>query len=155
MVVPGVVVKNIVTTLELGQSRVVLAFSVSGWKIYVDNKTTFVGATWLVMDESSGSKNTLLEFMDLSGINYKFMDPKMHFQNLWTYVFKVYRPKWHKLQVNRPKNALLEFVDLNNTPLRVGGPLVNFILFLKWMHPQEWWPSLSVLGGSKDDPSKY
>ena len=38
-------------------------------------------------------------------------------------------------KISGPKNALLEFVDLNNTPLRVGGPLVNFILFLKWMHP--------------------
>ena len=26
--------------------------------------------------------------MDLSGTNYKFMDPKMHFQSLWTYISK-------------------------------------------------------------------
>ena len=45
-------------------------------------------ATRLVMDKISGPKNALLEFMDLSGTNYKFMDPKMHFQSLWTYISK-------------------------------------------------------------------
>ena len=52
---------------------------------------TFVGAsmaTRLVMDKISRSKNALLEFMDLSSTNYKFMDPKMHFQSLWTYISK-------------------------------------------------------------------
>ena len=71
----------------------------------------FVGAyvaTWLPMDEVHGSKNALSEFMDLSDTNYKFIYPKKQFQSLWTYVFKVYRPKSHKLQVDRPKNALLE-----------------------------------------------
>jgi len=76
------------------------------------------------------SKNALLEFIDLSDTNYKFMDQKMHFQSLWTYVFKVYGPKKHKLQVDGPKNALLEFADLNNTPLLVSGPLVLFTLVL-------------------------
>jgi hypothetical protein len=50
-------------------------------------------ATRLLMDEVHGPKNALSEFMDLSDTNYKFMDPKMHFQSLWTYVFKVYGPK--------------------------------------------------------------
>ena len=62
----------------------------------MDSQATFVGAsmaTRLVMDKISGPKNTLLEFMDLSGTNYKFMDPKMHFQSLWTCAFKVYGPK--------------------------------------------------------------
>ena len=62
--------------------------------IYMDSQATYVGAsmaTRLVMDKISGHKNALLEFMDLSGTNYKFMDPKMHFrvygpifQSLWT-----------------------------------------------------------------------
>ena len=73
-------------------------------------------------------KNAFLEFMVLSDINYKFMDLKIHFQSLWTYVFKVYGPNWHKLQVDGPKNILLEFVDLNDTSLQVGGPLVHFTL---------------------------
>ena len=72
------------------------------------------------MDKVYGSKNILLEFMDLSDTNYKFIDPKMQFQSLWTYVFKVYGPNWHKLQVDGPKNALLEFLDQNGTPLKVG-----------------------------------
>jgi hypothetical protein len=60
-----------------------------------DIGATFVGvvATRLLMDEVHGPKNALLEFMDLSDTNYKFMNPKMHFQSLWTYVFKVYGPK--------------------------------------------------------------
>jgi hypothetical protein len=33
-----------------------------------------------------------------------------------------------KLQVDGPKNALLEFMDLNDKPLQVGGPLVHFTL---------------------------
>ena len=65
-------------------------------------------ATRLLMNEVYGLKNIFSEFMDLSDTNYKFMDLKIHFQSLWTYVFKVYRPKSHKLQVDRPKNALLE-----------------------------------------------
>ena len=78
MVAPDVVAKNLMTTLDLGQSRVVLG----GWKIF-DNDigATFVGASvaaWLLMDGAYGSKNALLEFMDLSGTNYKFMDQKMH-----------------------------------------------------------------------------
>jgi len=48
-------------------------------------------ATRLLMDEVAGSRNALLEFMDLSDTNYKFMYPKVHFQSLWTYIFKVYR----------------------------------------------------------------
>ena len=32
-------------------------------------------------------------------------------------------------KVYGPKNALLEFVDLNDTSLQVGGPLVHFTLF--------------------------
>ena len=62
----------------------------------MDTNETFVGAsmaTRLVMDEISGSKNALLEFMNLSDTNYKFIDSKMYFQSLWTYVFKVYGPK--------------------------------------------------------------
>ena len=57
----------------------------------MDSQATFVGAsmaTRLVMDKISGPKNTLLEFMDLTGTNYKFMDQKMHFQSLWTYISK-------------------------------------------------------------------
>jgi len=57
----------------------------------MDSQATFVGAsmaTRLVMDKIFGPKNALLEFMDLSGTNYKFMDPKMHFQSLWTYISK-------------------------------------------------------------------
>ena len=45
-------------------------------------------ATRLVMDKISGPKNALFEFMDLSGTNYKFMETKMHFQSLWTYISK-------------------------------------------------------------------
>ena len=73
-------------------------------------------------------KNIFSEFMDLSDTNYKFMDLKIHFQSLWTYVFKVYGPNWHKLQVDGPKNVLLEFVDINDTSLQVSGPLVHFTL---------------------------
>jgi len=57
----------------------------------MDSQATFVGAsmaTRLVMDKISGLKNALLEFMDLSGTNYKFMETKMHFQSLWTYISK-------------------------------------------------------------------
>ena len=97
-----------------------------------DIGTIFMGAsvtTRLLMDKIHvPDKNVLLEFMDLSDTNYKFIDPKMQFQSLWTYVFKVYGPNWHKLQVDGPKNTLLEFVDLNNTPLQVGGPLMHFTL---------------------------
>jgi len=78
MVAPDVVAKNLMTTLDLGQSRVVPG----GWKIF-DNDigATFVGASvaaWLLMDGACGYKNALLEFMDLSGTNYKFMDQKIH-----------------------------------------------------------------------------
>ena len=45
-------------------------------------------ATQLLMDEVYGSTNALLEFIELSGTNYKFLDKKMHLQSLWTYVFK-------------------------------------------------------------------
>ena len=61
-----------------------------------DIGATFVGvpvAARLLMDGVYGSKNALLEFMDLSDTNYKFMDLKMYFQSLWTYVFKVYESK--------------------------------------------------------------
>ena len=61
-----------------------------------DIEATFVGmsvATWLLMDEGHIRKNALSEFMNQSDINYKFMDPKMDFQSLWTYVFKVYGHK--------------------------------------------------------------
>jgi len=61
-----------------------------------DIEATFVCAfvaTRLLMDEVHRSKNALSEFMDLSDTNYKFMDLKMYFQSLWTYVFKVYEPK--------------------------------------------------------------
>jgi len=61
-----------------------------------DIEATFVCAfvvTRLLMDEVHRSKNALSEFMDLSDTNYKFMDLKMYFQSLWTYVFKVYKPK--------------------------------------------------------------
>ena len=47
----------------------------------MDRQATFVGAsiaTRLVMDKISGPENALLEFMDLSGTNYKFMDQKIH-----------------------------------------------------------------------------
>jgi hypothetical protein len=30
------------------------------------------------------------EVLDLSNINYKFMDLEMHLQSLWTYIFEVY-----------------------------------------------------------------
>ena len=53
-----------------------------------DIETTIVGVsvtTQLLMDEVYGSKNALLELMDLSGTNYKFMDPKC--------TFRVYGPK--------------------------------------------------------------
>ena len=33
------------------------------------------------MDEVYGSKNTLVDFMDLSDTNYKFMDPKWTFRD--------------------------------------------------------------------------
>ena len=48
---------------------------------------TFV-ARRMLMDEVYGSTNALLEFTELSGTNYKFLDKKMHLQSLWTYVFK-------------------------------------------------------------------
>ena len=57
----------------------------------MDSQATFVGAsmaTRLVIDKISGPKNALLEFMNLTGTNYKFMDPKMYFQSLWTYISK-------------------------------------------------------------------
>ena len=76
------------------------------------------------MDEVDELKNTLSEFMDLSDTNYKFMDLKC--------TFIVYGPKWHELQVDGSKNACLEFVDLNGTPLQVGGPFVHFTLNKKF-----------------------
>ena len=61
-----------------------------------DIEATFCGfvlATRLLMNEVYGLKNIFSEFRDLSDTNYKFMDLKIHFQSLWTYVFKVYGPK--------------------------------------------------------------
>jgi hypothetical protein len=61
-----------------------------------DTGTTFVDAsvaTRLLMDEVHVPKNDFSEFIDLSDTNYKFMDLKMHFQSLWTYIFKVYGSK--------------------------------------------------------------
>ena len=62
-----------------------------------DTEATFVDAsiaTQLLMNEVYGSKNTLSEFMNLSDTNYKFVDlKKIHFQSLWTYIFKVYGSK--------------------------------------------------------------
>ena len=43
-----------------------------------------------LMNDVHGPKYIFSEFMDLSDINYKFIDLKMHFKNLWTYVSKVY-----------------------------------------------------------------
>ena len=42
---------------------------------------TFV-ARRLLMDEVYGSTNALLEFIELSGTNYKFLGKKMHLQSL-------------------------------------------------------------------------
>ena len=51
-------------------------------------------ATQLLMVEVYGTKNAVSEFMDLSDTNYKFVDlKKIHFQSLWTYIFKVYGSK--------------------------------------------------------------
>ena len=91
-----------------------------GWKILMESDigATFVGtfvATQVLINEIYGPKIAFSEFMDPSDTNYKLMDLKIHFQSLWTYIFKVYRSKWHKLQVDGLKNTLLEFVDLNNT----------------------------------------
>ena len=66
--------------------------------IFMDNDigAIFDGAsvaTRLLMDEGHIRKNALSEFMNQSDINYKFMDQKMDFQSLWTYVFKVYGHK--------------------------------------------------------------
>ena len=85
------------------------------------------------MDEIHGPKNALLKFMDLSVINYKFMDRKMRFLSLWTYVFKVYGPKCYKLQVDGPKCCNAFWMVLNDTPLQVGGPLVHFALIFLFM----------------------
>ena len=43
------------------------------------------------------------------------MNLKIYFQSLWTYVFKVYETKLHKLQVDDLK-IHLKFADLNDTP---------------------------------------
>ena len=43
------------------------------------------------------------------------MNPKIHFQSLWTYVFKVYMHLGDtKVQINGPTNALLKFINLND-----------------------------------------
>ena len=87
--------KNFVMALDLGQSKAVLD---DGLKDFMDNDVvaifagTFVVARLLIY-EVHESKNTLSEFMDISDTNYKFMNQKMHFQSLWTYIFKVYGPK--------------------------------------------------------------
>jgi len=50
-----------------------------------DIGATFVAtfaARQLLMDEVYGSTNALLEFIELSGTNYKFLDKKMHLQSL-------------------------------------------------------------------------
>ena len=121
MMVLGVVVKNLMTTLDLGQSRVVLSELlkyIHGQRDWCDLCERVCGNTtahgWILW-----SKNVLFEFMDLNGTNYKFMDLKIHFQSLWAYIFKVYGPNWHNLQVDRPKNTHLEFVDLNDTPYKL------------------------------------
>ena len=86
---------------------------------------TFV-ARRLLMDEVYGSTNAILEFIELSGTNYKFLDKKNALAEFMNLYFQSYGPKWYKLQVDRPKNAVLEFMDLNGTPLQVGGPLVHY-----------------------------
>ena len=72
--------------LDMGQLRVVFG---EGWKIFMDGDigVTIVGASvakWLLMDEVYGPKNAFSKFMNLSNINYKFMDHK--------YIFRVYGP---------------------------------------------------------------
>ena len=76
MVAPGVVVKNLVMTLDLDQPGV---FSMRLKDIHVQ-----------LMNDVHGPKYIFSKFMDLTDINYKFIDLKMHFKNLWTYVSKVY-----------------------------------------------------------------
>ena len=76
--------------------------------------------SWIVLvkDEVHGSTNTLSEFMDLSDTIYKFMDLKVHFQSLWTCVFKVYMHLGDtKVQINGPTNAFLKFINLNDALL--------------------------------------
>jgi hypothetical protein len=60
-------------------------------------------ATRLLMDEVYGPKNVFSEFIVLGDTNYRFTDLKMHFQSLWTYIFKVYGSKRPKLQVEDRK----------------------------------------------------
>jgi hypothetical protein len=90
-VAPGVVVKNLVTTLDLDKPRVVLDEGLKD----THGQQYRGGLCGRVCSHTTahGPKNAFSEFMDLSDTNYKFMDQKMHFQSLWTYVFKVYGPK--------------------------------------------------------------
>jgi len=85
MVVQVVLMKNLVTMLDLGQPKMVLGEGLKDvhGQLYQDNLYGSI-ATRLLMDEVHESKNTLSEFMDLSDTNYKFMDLKMHFHSLWT-----------------------------------------------------------------------
>ena len=58
------------------------------------------------MDEVYGSKNTLLDFMDLSDTNYKFIDPKC--------TFRVYGPIFSK------------FMDLTDTNYKLMDLKMHF-----------------------------
>ena len=46
------------------------------------------------------------------------------------YSFKVDGPRWHKMKVNGPKNAVSKLMDLDDTPTKVNGPPVHFTI--KW-----------------------
>ena len=85
MVVQIVVVKKLVTMLDLGQPRVVLGEGLKDihGQLYWDDLYGSI-ATRLLMDEVHEHKNALLEFMDLNDTNYKFMDLKMYFYSLRT-----------------------------------------------------------------------
>ena len=85
MVVQIVVVKKLVTMLDLGQPRVVLGEGLKDihGQLYWDDLYGSI-ATRLLMDEVHEHKNALLEFMDLNDTNYKFMDLKIYFHSLRT-----------------------------------------------------------------------
>jgi hypothetical protein len=79
------------------------------------------------MNEIHGSKNALLEFMDLSDINYKFMNKNALFRvyGLFSKFIDLSDTNYKLMDLKMP---LLEFVDLNGTSLQVDGPLMHFTL---------------------------
>ena len=78
----------------------------------------------MIQITSLWTKNALLEFMDLC--------------------FQVYGPKW-QITSDGPKNALFGFIDLNVTPLQVGGRLVHFTLYFILLFPSSVLAILSFL----------